>query len=67
MLCVLEEGKQCEAEDTHLYQVALMGSAALLFVIIAGIFLWIILKVNTGCFLWACVGVLLNIAEAHIR
>lgn len=49
MLCVLE-GEQCAAENTHLYQAALVGSAALLFIIIAGIILWIILKVNTGCF-----------------
>lgn len=66
MLCVLE-GEKCAPENAHLYQAVLAGSAALLFIIIAGIILWIILKVNTGCFLWACVGVLLNITETHIR
>lgn len=47
VLLVVKERQQCAAENTHLYQAAMVGSAALLFIIIVGILLWIILKTRT--------------------
>lgn len=51
--------KPCETENSDLFMVSVVTSAAVLLFITMGILIWIMIKVASCCFL--CVGVSVNV------